>query len=141
MTQLTRDELLTKQELAIEKVDMGEGTFVYVKEMTGRDRDRYERSLMTEVKDGDGNTTGYERSLEDFRAKLAVFTTCDETGKLLFKPSDYSVLSQNIGAFRLERIVNKAQELNLISEADKEALIKNSEGGQAASSTSDSAES
>ena len=46
-----------------------------------------------------------------------------------------------MSAARLEKIVNKAQELNKISEEDKESLVKNSSGDQVASSPSGSVES
>ncbi|MHA1289621.1 MAG: hypothetical protein ACTSPB_19720, partial [Candidatus Thorarchaeota archaeon] len=82
----------------------------------------------------------FKRSLDDFRAKLAVHTVCDEEGSNLLRPEDVSILSQNMSAARLELIVNKAQELNRISEEDKKNLTKNSEAVQNANSTSDSVE-
>ena len=62
---------------------------------------------------------------------------CDEEGKALFLPEDYSLLSQNMSAKRLELIVNAAQKLNAITEEDKEELVKNLEVGQADISPSD----
>jgi len=138
MTILDRKKLLQKEKLEIVQVDLGKNEFVFVRQMTGRERDQFERSLIREVKDVKGNLD-YVRSLEDFRAKLAVNTLCDESGKALLLPGDVSTLSQNMSAFRLEKIVNAAQKLNAITEADKEALVKNLEGGRAANSSSDSA--
>lgn len=88
--------------------------------------------------DKKGQTIGYEQSLEDFRAKLAVNTTCDDKGALIFQSTDYATLSINMGAKRLEKIVNVAQRLNAITEADKEELVKNSVAGQAGNSSSGS---
>lgn len=136
---LSRTELLKKEELKIVKVELGQDEFVYVRQMTGRERDRFEQSLIKEVKDKKGNTT-YEKATDDFRAKLSVCTVCDETGVLLFDYSDYETLSLHMSAARLERIVNEAQELNKISEVDRENLTKNSVAGQPGNSTSDSAE-
>lgn len=136
---LNRDALLKKEELKIVEVEFENGDFVYVRQMTGRERDRFEQSLVVEIQDNQGNFTDYRRSLEDFRAKLAVNTLCNKKGNLLLKPSDYELLSQNMSAARLEKIINAAQKLNLISKEDKEALVKNSAGGQAADSTFDSA--
>lgn len=136
---LDRDQLLKKEDLKIEQVMLDGDDFVFVRQMTGRERDRFEQSLVREVKDEDGNIKDYERSLEDFRAKLAVNTLCDEQGKNLLRPEDYAILSQHMSAARLERIINVAQKLNRISEKDKDALVKNSEGGPAADSVSDSA--
>ena len=135
---LNRKSLLQKQKLEIVQVDLGNDEFVFVKEMTGHERDQWEQSLLVEKKDEKG-VTSYERSLEDFRAKLAVCTLCDEGGELLLEARDCSTLSQNMGAKRLETIINAAQKLNKISEEDKEALVKNSSAGQVDNSSSGSA--
>lgn len=140
MALLNRDDLLKKEVLKIEKVDLGEGEFVYVRQMTGRERDRFEQTLMAEKKDTRGNVS-YVRSLEDFRAKLAVHTICDEAGVNQLQPEDYPTLSQNMSAARLELIVNKSQEMNSISAKDKENLIKNSNAAPSDDSISDSVES
>lgn len=139
-TLLNRKLLLQKEKLEIVKVDLGKDEFVYVRQMTGRERDTFEQSLIQEIKDTAGTVTGYDRSLRDFRAKLAVVTLCDEKGNSLLEPGDYETLSMSMSAARLEKIVNKAQELNKISEEDKEALVKNLGGDQVANSNSVSAE-
>ena len=130
---LTRDALLTKQELKIEKVDLDDGIFVYVREMTGHERDIWERSIY-EI---DKNNKPINR-LEDFRAKLAVCTICDEEGELLLTPKDVLQLSKSIGASRLEKIIDKAQDLNKVSQKDKEDLTKNSDADLVGNSSSDS---
>lgn len=137
MGQLSRKELLTKEKLEVVKVNLGKGDFVYVRQMTGRERDKFEQSLIKENKAADG---GYEKALDDFRAKLAVVTMCDAEGNLIMEPGDYSTLSQMMSAARLEKVINKAQDLNKITEEDKEELVKNSSDGQAVSSTLDSVE-
>jgi hypothetical protein len=143
---LNRKKLLEKQKLEIVKVDLGkdvdsnEEIFVYVKQMTGRERDTFERTLTKEKRDDKGKIKDYDQALEDFRAKLAVSTVCDEEGNLLLRPQDYPELSQNMSAARLEKIINKAQELNKISEDDKTALVKNSEAGLVDNSSSGSVE-
>ena len=135
---LDRTALLTKEVLRVEKVEFENGDFVYVRQMTGRERDTFEQSLLKKNRDSKGTVISYEQSTEDFRAKLAVVTVCDEAGKLVFTPLDYGTLSMNMSAKRLEKIVNEAQKLNAISEEDKEALVKNLEVGQADNSSSDS---
>jgi hypothetical protein len=137
---LSREALLTKEKLEIVKVEFEDGDFVYVRQMTGHERDIFEQSLLKKNRDKKGVIIGYEQATEDFRAKLAVITVCDEKGDLLFEPNDYPILSHNISAKRLETIINKAQEINKISEEDKEALVKNLEVGQADNSNSDSVE-
>lgn len=137
MKTLNREELLKKEDLEKVKVDLGKGECVFVRQMTGRERDKFEQSLIKENKNAEG---GYEKALDDFRAKLAVVTLCDENGNALLKPEDYPILSQSMSAARLEKIINVAQKINKISEEDKENLVKNSEVGQADSSSSASAE-
>ena len=124
MTFLNRNKLLEKQKLEIIKVDLGDGEYVYVRQMTGRERDNFEKLLYSISTDKKGDIIT-EKHLEDFRAKLVVNTICDEKGELILKPEDFSELSQNMSAARLERIVNAAQKLNAITEEDKEALVKN----------------
>jgi len=137
---LDRAHLLKKEKLEIVQIDLGDGVFVCVRQMTGRERDNFEKALYTfdTTKKGEVITI---KHLEDFRAKLVVNCLCDEKGKALLRPEDASTLSQNMSAFRLEKIVNVAQRLNAITEEDKEALVKNLDGGQAASSSSGSVKS
>lgn len=125
-TQFTREQLLRKEKLETRRVDLGEEGHVFVRQMTGRERDRFEQSLMRSEQMPDG-TTKLVQSLEDFRAKLAVNTVCDEQGNNLFEPEDYEMLSRNMSAARLELIINAAQEMNRISQKDRENLVKNSE--------------
>jgi len=120
---LTRESLLEKEILEVVKVDLDNNQIVYVRQMTGHERDKFESLLVTKVKKG--KTFDFEQNLEDFRAKLAVSCLCDEEGALLLKSEDYKTLSQNMSAFRLEKIVNVAQKINKISDEDKEELIKN----------------
>jgi hypothetical protein len=138
---LNRENLLTKEELQIVKVDLGKDEFVYVRQMTGRERDKFEQTLLKRTHDKKGKVTGYEQALDDFRAKLAVNSVCDEQGNLLLKSEDYPQLSQMMSAARLEKIVNESQKLNAISEEDKEELVKNSEAAPGGNSSSDSVES
>jgi hypothetical protein len=107
--------------------------------MTGHERDNFEQSLMKKNKDAKGNVVSYEQATEDFRAKLAVTTVCDEEGNAIFLPGDYTLLSKNMSAKRLDIIATAAQKLNAISEEDKEALVKNSEAVQEDNSDSGSA--
>jgi len=138
---LDRDQLLKREKLEIVQVDLGNDEVVFVRQMTGRERDTFERTIMKQVRDKKGVFTGMETVLEDFRAKLSVCTVCSKEGELIFKPGDFELLSQNMSAARLEKIVNVAQKLNAITEEDKEELVKNSGGGTAAGSSSGSAKS
>ena len=137
---LTKEALLAKQDLKVTKVEFEDGDYVYVREMTGHERDTFEQSLIKEKKDSKGTITGYDRATSDFRAKLAVVTICDEQGILLLQPGDYPALSANMSAKTLEKIINTAQKLNSITEEDKENLVKNSEAGLGEGSSSGSVE-
>lgn len=137
MPLLTREQLLKKDNLKIVKVDLGNNEFVYVKQMTAKERDQFEASIIEAVQDKQGRTIDYKQNLADFRAKLAVCSICDEKGNLLLKPADYKTLSENISAAKLEKIVNVIQKINGMTEEDQENLLKNSAGGQKEYSTSD----
>lgn len=136
---LTRDDLLVKDKLEVVEVDLGNETIVYVRQMTGHERDAFEQSLLTKKKDSKGNVVAVEQATEDFRAKLAVQTVCDANGNLILKRDDYLRLSVNISALKLEKIINEAQRINGIGEKDREELIKNSEAVQDGNSSSNSA--
>lgn len=139
MAFLNREKLMQRQPLRIEKVVVDEqGNYVYVRQMTGRERDSFELSLLRERRDEKGKFDHYDNAVEDFRSKIAVNTVCDEQGNLLFKPEEYKIIGENLTAAQLERIITVAQEINKISKEDQEALIKNLSGGQTASSNSDS---
>lgn len=121
---LDRESLLKREELKIVKVEFDDGGFVYVRQMYGRERDRFEKSILVQQADGKGGTK-YETDLEDFRAKLAVQTVCDAKGNNLLRPEDAAELSKNMSAYKLEKIVEVAQSLNKISEEDRDEMLKN----------------
>lgn len=136
---LTRDDLLRKTELKKVEVKFNDGTSVYVREMTGHERDAFEKSI-TRVK-VQGTQVIQENIYDDFRAKLAVHTLCDDEGELLLKPGDVSVLSRNMSATKLMQIADAAAKINGITPEEKEDLVKNLKAGQTGDSSSDSAES
>lgn len=140
---LSKTQLLSKEELVREKVVLGttvvepevkkgdkvvkeavvEEEYVFVRQMTGHEKSIWELSQVE--KSGLGKKATYDVTLDDYRAKLAVVCVCDENGELLFKPEDYKLLSYNISASKLEKIVDVAQRLNAISEEDREEIVKN----------------
>lgn len=136
MGQLKRGDLLKKENVKIEKVFINDNDFVYVKSMTARVRDELESSSLVRHRNKKGLVTSVESDLSDFRARLAVRTICDEKGKELLNIEDYKTLSQNITARSLEFIINKAQEINGISDGDVDELIKNSKAAPSGNSIS-----
>lgn len=140
MVLLTREALLQKDDLKVEKVELSRG-FVFVREMTGHEKDVWEQSMIKQKPQGNKNKgIEYETSLEDFRAKLAVVTVCDAEGNLLFKPEDVKTLSRMMSATNMEKIIDVAQRINAISQKDRDEILKNSEADQVGNSNSDSVE-
>ena len=136
---LSREALLAKQDLAVEWVPLDEeGGGVFVKEMSARERDAWEASMLEEHETDEG-TTEYKTGFVDFRAKLAVRTCVDDKGSYLFLEEDAEELSKNMGAKRMEMIVNVAQRLNKISKKDREDLEKKLKGKREKNSNSASA--
>lgn len=124
----------------IEKVTLSRG-FVYVREMSAFEKDVLEQSMRRTVPNGDPNKpASFELATENFRAKLAVLTLCDEKGNLLLSKNDATQLSKSLKASDMERIVEAAQKLNVITEEDKKDLLKNSEAVLDEGSNSSSAE-
>ena len=74
-----------------------------------------------------GGRTRFKSSQEHFRAKLAVNVVCDVEGNNIFNPEkDFELLSRNMGAKKLDKIVTVAQRLSGISDEDMEELEGNS---------------
>lgn len=120
---LSKKELLQKRPPKVQKVDMGGDDFVFVKQMTGRERDAFE-SLIIEKTTVDGKVV-YNQVLDAFRARLAVCSLCDEAGELLFSLADVDQLNESLSAAQLQAIVEASQELNKISTEAKATAEKN----------------
>lgn len=116
MSCLSRDNILTVDDLKREKVSVPEwGGYIFVRTMTGTERDQYESSVL-------GNNG--KMDLKNIRAKLVVLTAVDEDGLRLFNDDDIEVLGAKSAA-ALDRVFSKAQTLNKISDDDIEELAKN----------------
>lgn len=131
---LDRKALLQKEELKKQWVDLGEDQGVYVRQMTAREKNRFEMSLMEKVETEDG--VDFQQRLDDLRAKLAVQTVCDASGALLCTDKDVEGLSNAMSASRMELIADAAAKLNKISDKDRQELVKNSEPGPDGASNS-----
>ena len=118
MSVLKRDDILQADDIKRELVPVPEwGGDVYVKGMTGAERDKFEGSLITmRGKDKQMN-------MANIRAKLASMTICDEKGKRLFNENDVQALSQKSAA-ALQRVFAVAQKLSGISDEDVEELAE-----------------
>lgn len=116
-----RDQILAAEDLQREAVDVPEwgGLSVYVRTLTGAERDAYESDII--------GTDGKVKR-DNIRAKLLVRTVVDETGERVFTDADVDALSKKSGS-ALVRLFDKAQRLNALTKGDVAELEKNSAAG------------
>lgn len=117
---LTRDAILEGNDAFRQRVDVPEwGGHVFVKTMTGEERDTFEQSVI------ERNGSSVSRNLANFRAKLAARVIVDGQGNRLFQDADIVPLGRK-SSVALDRVVTAAQRLNAIGTAEVEDLTKNS---------------
>ena len=110
---LTRDDILGKVQLAVEQVQVPEwGGPVYIREMSGAERDAWEALVFGEEK------------AKNIRATLAAVCLCDETGKRLFADEDAVKLGATSGS-ALQRVFDAAMRINKLRKEDVEEVAKN----------------
>lgn len=116
MKVLTREEILEMLDIPKEKVAAW-GGIVYVRGMTGEERDSFESSIIKQ--------RGKEQSinLANVRAKLCALTICGADGKNLFSEADVQALGKK-SAVELQKIFAVAQRLSGITNEDVEELSK-----------------
>jgi hypothetical protein len=116
---LSRDSILAFDDLKKVEVPIPEwGGSVFVRMITGAERDGFEASLI------DIKGKSKKANLANYRAKFASLVVCDEKGQRLFSDEDAEKLGKKCAA-ALDRIMDVAQKLNHISEEDVEELVKN----------------
>jgi hypothetical protein len=105
---LTRDVILGAPELMPVRVDvpeMGEGAFVYVRGLTGLERDQWEAQTLLKE-----SGTGAERWVGR-RAALVVRGVVDEQGNRIFTDADADRLNQKCSGL-VDRLYRKIEELS-----------------------------
>ena len=115
---LSRDDILKVSDIKSELVYVPEwGGDVYVRGMTGAERDSFEASIV--------QTRGKKQSVDmtNVRAKLASMTICDEKGTRLFTEQDIKELAKK-SASALQRVFGVAQKLSGIGDTDIEELTE-----------------
>ncbi len=113
MTTLTKELILAADDLPRERVNVAQwGGDVFVRTMTGTDRDAFEASLI-----------GSDSRLENVRARLVALTLCDESGTRLFDDGEIAALGRK-SARALDRVFSVAQRLNGIGTAEVDAAKK-----------------
>ena len=122
-------ELLTSEKATTiprERLELPElGGFVFVKGMTGGERDEFEKSC----RDPKGRLRG------NTRARLAVRTVVNEDGTRVFTDDDIQIVGR-IRVDVLQKVFNLAQKLSGISDADVEELGGDSDGPEAGTASS-----
>lgn len=131
MALLTADQILTADDRTYEIVDVPEwGGQVRLRSLTGKERDHFEASLQEK------RGSSVKQNIENFRARLVALCVVDEEGKLLFTNKQQVLLLGNKSVAALQRVFNKANEMNGISEGDVEELTEDFDEAPDESSTS-----
>lgn len=105
-----RDKILGADDLKREKVEVPEwGMTLYVREMTGSERDQYEVGLI-EKKD-----LPMSQRLENMRARLVVLCVVDDKGNRVFSDEDIEAVGGK-NAQALTRLTDAAQVINKLSD-------------------------
>lgn len=116
---LTKDQILQSDDLPREEVQVPEwGGSVFVRTMTGIERDSFEQSIV----DTNGKSKG--TNLKNIRAKLCAYTVVDDNGERLFTNEEAGQLGTK-SSKALDRIFPVSQKLNGMSNEDVEELAKN----------------
>jgi hypothetical protein len=126
MSALNREEILRADDIRVELVPVPEWDGdVWVKGMTGQERDKFEDELIIRRTVGKGRKAREvsEVSLADIRAKLCSMTICDKDKTRLFTEKDVRALSEK-GAAALQRVFEVAQELSGITDDDIDELVE-----------------
>jgi len=128
MTQaLTREAILAAaatKDVPKERLDVPElGGFIWIRGMTGQQRDEYERDNMMQRK---GRVQVDMEKLGNARARLAVRCICNDKGERLLQDGDAFILG-GLRADVLSRIYAIAQRLSNVTDEDIDELKKHSE--------------
>ena len=118
---LSREEILAKRDLPPVPVRVPEwGPGVYVRTLSGEQREEYE-SALDKRRDAKGML-----SFGTYRAMQVVYGVCNAEGVLVFTEADIpQIIKQPVKT--LMKISTKFSSVNGLTEADVEALEKNSD--------------
>lgn len=132
MAILNREDILKAQDLVTEEVEVPEwGGSVFIRTMTGAERNAFELEVVPGVADGSNRM-----DVLNMREKLLVKVIVDDKGQRLFTDKDIKALGEKSAA-ALDRLFEVAQRLNRLSARDVEELEKNSVIAQNGGSGSD----
>lgn len=122
---LSLADIMNYDDKKIEKVAVPEwGGFVFVKALTGKERDAFEASMLK----GEGKKQRVDA--QNVRAKLCSLAICDAKGTRLFATREAIDALGNKSAAALSRVYKVASRLSGVTDDDVEELVKNSGKGQ-----------
>ena len=114
-----RDDILSADDLPTTEVEVPEwGVTVFVRAMTGTERDVYESNLI-EQKD-----LPMSKRLANMRAKLVVLCTVDADGNRIFNDDDINAVGSKSSS-AVSRVAVVAQHLNALTDNDVEEIAEN----------------
>jgi len=131
--QLTKDDILSANDIYKEEIDVPEwGGTVFVKTLSGEERDKLEASIIS------FGPSGQARGMrtDKLRSTLAVLGICDKDGNPIFAEKDIPALAKK-SASALDRVVVAIQRLAGMSPADVDSLIGELKNDQPAALPSD----
>ena len=117
---LDKKTILQSDDLPRELVEVPQwGGQVYVRTLTGSERDEFEQSCLVNKKGKSKDV-----NLTNIRARLCVLCICEESGTRLFDARDVDSLGKKSAA-ALDLVFSVAQKLNGLGQEDVEDLAKN----------------
>lgn len=120
---LDKTAILSHTTIQKELVEVPEwGGEVWVKELTGKERDSYEAEIFQIKSNGRKTETKFMRA--NIRARLLVLSIVNDDGVRLFEDYELESLG-NLGALALDRLFTVAQRLSGFTEKDVEELEGN----------------
>lgn len=126
---LTAEQILSAPDIVQEEVSAWGGT-VWVRGMTGTQRDAFEASLI-------GSSRGKSLSIANVRARLVAICAVNDEGGRLFTDAQASALGAKSAA-ELDKVYEVASRLSGIGKKDVDDLKKNSADVSFDASPSDS---
>lgn len=122
-----RNLILSAEDTTREAVTIPEwgAVTVYIKNLSAKDRDGWESSLITITSDGKAKRV----NMINMRTRLVVRCLVDEAGKRIFSDDDAEALGEKSAAV-IARLFDACQRINALSGKEMAALEKNSVAAQ-----------